>query len=141
MKPVIAWAYLVDRYLQKVAEAVKPDKLVLLTTGAAAALEELLVPLFTPAITGAGLKPDVLVMGEFPERALVRSRGGCASSWVGASGEIFRAALTQTITGSPTPEIFEQDLLWALKRLDRNKDMFSAAATSRWRAVHRDVAV
>ena len=73
MKPVIAWAYLVDRYLQKVAEAVKPDKLILLTTGAAAKLpEELLVPLFTPAITGAGLKPDVLVLGDFPERALVK---------------------------------------------------------------------
>ena len=126
MKPVIAWAYLVDRYLQKVAEAVKPDKLVLLTTGAAAALpEELLVPLFTPAITGAGLKPDVLVMGEFPERALVKGAAVGAHIELGrrAAGEIFRAALTQTITGSPDPrEIFEQDLLWAFKRLDRNKD-------------------
>ena len=126
MKPVIAWAYLVDRYLQKVAEAVKPDKLVLLTTGAAAALpEELLVPLFTPAITGAGLKPDVLVMGEFPERALVKGAAVGAHIELGrrAAGEIFRAALTQTITGSPHPrEIFEQDLLWAFKRLDRNKD-------------------
>lgn len=126
MKPVIAWAYLVDRYLQKVAEAVKPDKLILLTTGAAAKLpEELLVPLFTPAITGAGLKPDVLVLGDFPERALVKGAALGAHIELGrrAAGEVFRAALTQTITGSPHPrEIYKQDLLWAFKRLDRDKD-------------------
>ena len=72
-------------------------------------------------------------MGEFPERALVKGAAVGAHIELGrrAAGEVFRAALTKTITGNPQPrEIFEQDLLWAFKRLDRDKDGVSAAATS-----------
>ena len=34
-RPILAYATLVDKYLQKIAGAVKPDKIILLTTGAA----------------------------------------------------------------------------------------------------------
>ena len=62
-----------DRYLQKIATTVKPELMILLTTGAAAGLpKELLLPLFRPSVTAAGLNPDVLVMADFPDRALVK---------------------------------------------------------------------
>jgi hypothetical protein len=124
---VLAWAALIDRYLQKIATEVKPQRIILLTTGAAASLpEDFLLPLFQPAVAAAGLGEDVLVMGAFPERALVGGAaiGGHIELGRRQAAEIFRAAITETITGSPKPrEIFEADLLWVFnKKLDRDKD-------------------
>mmetsp|Transcript_21480 Transcript_21480/g.34756 ORF Transcript_21480/g.34756 Transcript_21480/m.34756 type:complete len:593 (+) Transcript_21480:200-1978(+) len=124
---VFAWAGLVDRYLQKISTELKPERIILLTTGAAAYLpEEFLLPLFRPAIAAAGLHEGVLVVGASPERALVAGAAVGAHIELGRrqAAEIFRAAVTETITGSPNPrEIYDEDLLWVFsKKLDRDKD-------------------
>ena len=74
----MAWATLIDKYIQKIAASVKPDQIILLTTGAASDLpEELLLPLLRPGVAAAGLDPGVLVIGALPRsRARQgRSRG------------------------------------------------------------------
>ena len=123
---VLAWAGLIDKYLQKIASKVKPEQIILLTTGAAANLpEELLLLLLRPGIVAAGLNPNSLVIGDFPDRALVKGAAVGAHLELGRrqAAEILRAAVTETITGSPKPrEIFEQDLQWAFKRMDCDKD-------------------
>lgn len=124
LESVMAWATLIDKYIQKIAASVKPDQIILLTTGAASDLpEELLLPLLRPGVAAAGLDPGVLVIGDFPDRALVKGAAVGAHIELGRrqAAEILRAALTETITGSPEPrEVFEQDLLWAFKRMDRD---------------------
>lgn len=124
---IFAWAALIDRYLKKIAAEVKPERIILLTTGAAASLpQDILLPLFRPAMTAAGLSEDVLVIGVFPERALVGGAavGGHIELGRRQAAEIFRAAITETVTGSPNPrELFEEDLVWVFnKKLDRDKD-------------------
>ena len=123
---ILAWAELIDKYVQKIASTVKPEKMILLTTGAASNLpEELLLPLLRPGVVAAGLDPSVLAVGDFPDRALVKGAAVGAHIELGrrAAAEILRAAVTETVTGSPKPrEIFEKDLLWAFKRMDRDAD-------------------
>ena len=81
--------------------------------------------LLRPGIVAAGLNPNSLVIGDFPDRALVKGAAVGAHLELGrrqAAGN-FRVAVTETITGSPKPrEIFEQDLQWAFKRMDCDKD-------------------
>ena len=123
LESVMAWATLIDKYIQKIARSVKPDQIILLTTGAASDLpEELLLPLLRPELR----------RGPRPWRPCYwRLSGSCArqGAAVGAhieicrrqAAEILRSALTDTITGRPEPrEVFEQDLLWAFKRMDRD---------------------
>jgi hypothetical protein len=124
LESVLAWATLIDKYMQKIAASVKPDQIILLTTGAASDLpEELLLPLLKPGIAAAGLDPSVMVIGDFPDRALVKGAAVGAHIELGRrhAAEILRAAVTATVTGRPEPrEILEQDLLWAFKRMDRD---------------------
>ena len=124
---LFAWAALIDRYLIKIASEVKPEQIILLPTGAAAFLpEDFLLPLFQPAVVAAGLSDEVLVMGAFPERALVGGAavGGHIELGRRQASEVFRAAITETVTGSPKPrELYEQDLDWVFnKKLDRDRD-------------------
>tara|TARA_B110000977_G_scaffold53537_1_gene72804 strand:- start:16649 stop:18517 length:1869 start_codon:yes stop_codon:yes gene_type:complete len=124
LESILAWATLIDKYIQKIAASVKPEQIILLTTGAASDLpEELLLPLLKPGVAAAGLDPSVMVIGDFPDRALVKGAAVGAHIELGRrqAAEILRAAVTETVTGRPEPrEIFEQDLLWAFKRMDRD---------------------
>jgi len=125
-RPILAYATLVDKYLQKIAGAVKPDKIILLTTGAASQLpEDALFALLQPGIASKGLSGDTIVMGEFPTMALVKGAAIGAHVELGRrqAGEVLRAAVTNTIVGDPKPrELFEEDLLWIFRKLDRDKD-------------------
>ena len=60
LESVMAWATLIDKYIQKIAGSVKPDQIILLTTGTASDLpEELLLPLLRPGVAAAGLDPGL----------------------------------------------------------------------------------
>jgi hypothetical protein len=125
LESLLAWATVIDKYIQKVAASVKPDQIILLTTGAASDLpEELLLPLLKPGVASMGLHPDILVLGDFPDRALVKGAAVGAHIELGRrqAAEILRAAVTETVTGTggEAREIFEKDLLWAFKRMDRD---------------------
>mmetsp|Transcript_24963 Transcript_24963/g.61513 ORF Transcript_24963/g.61513 Transcript_24963/m.61513 type:complete len:561 (-) Transcript_24963:17-1699(-) len=126
IQAILAWAKLIDRYLQKIASSVKPERMILLPTGAAAYLPaKLLLPLFRPGVSAAGLDPDILVMAESPERALVKGAAVGAHIELGrrAASEVLRGAICVTMFGSSAPrELCEVDLYWVFRKLDRDKD-------------------
>jgi len=123
---VLAWAALVDKYLKKICETLEPERLILLPTGGATALpEQILLTLFRPGIQQAGLNPDILYMGEFPDRALVKGAavGAHIELQSKAAIGVLRRAICQTVTGSTvirTLTVAELD--WVFKKLDADKD-------------------
>ena len=123
---VLAWASLVDRYLQKIASSVTPERLILLPTGTATDMhEELFLKLFRPGVQLAGLNEDVLVMGEFPDRALVKGAavGAHIELQSKAASGILRDAICQTVTESEILRpLSEEQMAWVFKKLDANKD-------------------
>lgn len=123
---VLAWASLVDRYLQKVASNVSPERLILLPTGAASDWsQEVLLKLFRPGIQSAGLNPDILYIGEFPDRALVKGAaiGAHIELQSKAASGVFRDAICQTVTESSVlRSLTDVQLDWVFKKLDSNKD-------------------
>lgn len=123
----IAWGGLVDEYLQKVTEHVKPERVILLTTGDAARLPTgMLFNLFAPAVASAGVNPkECLIITESPERALVK--GAALGAMLELSNkstvEILRAAICKDVTGAQEPRILtDADMQFVFKKLDRNKD-------------------
>jgi len=123
---VLAWASLVDRYLQKIASSVTPERLILLPTGTATDMhEELFLKLFRPGVQLAGLNEDVLVMGEFPDRALVKGAavGAHIELQSKAASGILRDAICLTVTDSEILRpLSEEQMAWVFKKLDVNKD-------------------
>ena len=123
---VLAWASLVDRYLQKVASSVKPERLILLPTGTASDVsEEVLLSLFRPGVQLAGLESEVLIMGEFPDRALVKGAavGAHIELQSRAASGVLRDAICKTVTESPILRaLTDVELDWVFKKLDSDKD-------------------
>lgn len=123
---VLAWAALVDRYLQKVAANVSPELLILLPTGRASDLrEDVLLTLFKPGIELAGLDAKILSMGDFPDRALVKGAavGAHIELQSKAASGVLRDAICRTVTKSSELRAFtDVELDWVFKKLDSNKD-------------------
>ena len=123
---VLAWASLVDRYLQKVSSNVSPERLILLPTGAASdCSEDVLIKLFRPGIQLAGLDPSILVMGEFPDRALVKGAaiGAHIELQSKAASSVLRDAICTTVTeGSELRPLTEAQMDWVFRKLDTDKD-------------------
>ena len=123
---ILAWAELIDKYVQKIRvdrEAGEDDPAhhgrgVEPAGGVVAAAA-------SPGRRRRGPRPERPRRRDFPDRALVKGAAVGAHIELGrrAAAEILRAAVTETVTGSPKPrEIFEKDLLWAFKRMDRDAD-------------------
>ena len=126
LEEFLAWGKLVDEYLQKVTLHVKPERVILLTTGHASTLPtNLLFKLFAPAIASAGMNPtDALLISESPSCIVKGAALGAKLELSNkATVEILRAAICKDITGSPEPRILtDEDMQFVFKRLDRNKD-------------------
>ena len=87
--------------------------------------EELFLKLFRPGVQLAGLNEDVLVMGEFPDRALVKGAavGAHIELQSKAASGILRDAICQTVTESEILRpLSEEQMAWVFKKLDANKD-------------------
>ena len=123
---ILAWASLVDKYLKKICETLAPERLILLPTGGASTLpEDTLLTLFRPGIQQAGLNPDILYIGEFPDRALVKGAAVGAHIELQSKGatNILRNAICQTVTESTTIRaLTDAELDWVFKKLDVDKD-------------------
>ena len=126
LEEFLAWGKLVDEYLQKVTLHVKPERVILLTTGHASTLPtNLLFKLFAPAIASAGMNPtDALLISESPSCIVKGAALGAKLELSNkATVEILRAAICKDITGAPEPRILtDEDMQFVFKRLDRNKD-------------------
>lgn len=126
LEEFLAWGKLVDEYLQKVTLHVKPERVILLTTGHASTLPtNLLFKLFAPAIASAGMNPtDALLISESPSCIVKGAALGAKLELSNkATVEILRAAICKDITGAPEPRILtNEDMQFVFKRLDRNKD-------------------
>jgi thiol-disulfide isomerase/thioredoxin len=126
LEEFLAWGKLVDEYLQKVTLHVKPERVILLTTGHASTLPtNLLFKLFAPAIGSAGMNPtDALLISESPSCIVKGAALGAKLELSNkATVEILRAAICKDITGAPEPRILtDEDMQFVFKRLDRNKD-------------------
>ena len=126
LEEFLAWGKLVDEYLQKVTLHVKPERVILLTTGHASTLPtNLLFKLFAPAIVSAGMNPtDALLISESPSCIVKGAALGAKLELSNkATVEILRAAICKDITGAPEPRILtNEDMQFVFKRLDRNKD-------------------
>jgi thiol-disulfide isomerase/thioredoxin len=126
LEEFLAWGKLVDEYLQKVTLHVKPERVILLTTGHASTLPtNLLFKLFAPAIVSAGMNPtDALLISESPSCIVKGAALGAKLELSNkATVEILRAAICKDITGAPEPRILtDEDMQFVFKRLDRNKD-------------------
>ena len=126
LEEFLAWGKLVDEYLQKVTLHVKPERVILLTTGHASTLPtNLLFKLFAPAIGSAGMNPtDALLISESPSCIVKGAALGAKLELSNkATVEILRAAICKDITGAPEPRILtNEDMQFVFKRLDRNKD-------------------
>jgi thiol-disulfide isomerase/thioredoxin len=126
LEEFLEWGKLVDEYLQKVTLHVKPERVILLTTGHASTLPtNLLFKLFAPAIGSAGMNPtDALLISESPSCIVKGAALGAKLELSNkATVEILRAAICKDITGAPEPRILtNEDMQFVFKRLDRNKD-------------------
>ena len=126
LEEFLAWGKLVDEYLQKVTLHVKPERVILLTTGHASTLPtNLLFKLFAPAIASADMNPtEALLISESPSCIVKGAALGAKLELSNkATVEILRAAICKDITGAPEPRILtDEDMQFVFKRLDRNKD-------------------